>query len=321
MNLLDVHKELNTEAKCLAFLEHMRWPNGVKCVSCESLRITAIVAKGKLNKKTGHRSPDRELYQCNDCRFQFTATTGTVYHDTHLPLTQWFLAIALITESKKGISAAQLSRALGVQYRTAWYLAHRIRKAMADANPPKLTGTVEIDETYIGGKQKGYKRMLKNKEVVMGIRERGGDLRFIHIENNDAASLSEQVKQHVSPDVQQVMTDEFAAYPSVMISAGIHGSKHETIPHKQKIYVRGNVHTNTVESAFSLFKRGLMGAFHKVSLKHLQRYLNEFSWRFNNRKNPDLFGLTVRRMALAGNLPYAKLVEETAFTPFIRHKN
>ena len=158
MNLLDIHKELNTEAKCLSFLEHMRWPDGVKCVSCESLRISRIVAKGKLNKKTGKRSPDRELYQCNDCRFQFTATTGTVYHDTHLPLTHWFLAIALITESKKGISAAQLSRALGVQYRTAWYLAHRIRKAMIEANPPKLTGVVEMDETYIGGKQKGHRR-------------------------------------------------------------------------------------------------------------------------------------------------------------------
>src|SRR5579863_7546363 len=101
MNLLDIYKELNTEAKCLAFLEHMRWPEGVKCLSCESLRITRITAKGKLNKKSGKRSHDRELYQCNECRFQFTATTGTVYHDTHLPLCKWFLAIALITESKK----------------------------------------------------------------------------------------------------------------------------------------------------------------------------------------------------------------------------
>ena len=105
MNLLDIYKELNTEEKCLAFLEDMRWPNGVKCLACESLRISRITAKGKLRKKTGKRSPDRKLYQCNDCRFQFTATTGTVYHDTHLPLCKWFLAIALITESKKGISA------------------------------------------------------------------------------------------------------------------------------------------------------------------------------------------------------------------------
>lgn len=318
MNLLDVHKELNTEAKCIAFLEHMRWPDGVKCLSCQSPRITPILAKGKLNKKTGKRSPDRELYQCKECRFQFTATTGTVYHDTHLPLTQWFLAIALITESKKGISAAQLSRALGVQYRTAWYLAHRIRKAMIEANPPKLTGIVEVDETYIGGKQKGHRRKILNKEVVVGIRERGGDLRLIHVEDSTAPTLSREIKNHVDPKVKMIVTDELTAYPSAMIGAGIKGGQHETIKHKEKIYVRGEVHTNTVESAFSLFKRGLTGAFHKVSLKHLQRYLNEFSFRFNNRKNPDLFGMTVRRMALAGNLPYAKLIEENAFTPFVR---
>jgi transposase-like protein len=296
----------------------MRWPDGVRCLSCESLRITRITAKGKTNKRTGKTGPDRKLYQCNECRFQFTATTGTVYHDTHLPLSKWFLAIALITESKKGISANQLARALGVQYRTAWYLAHRIRKPMIEANPPKLTGTVEVDETYIGGKQRGRQRKNINKEVVMGIRERGGDLRLIHIEDATSESLSEQIKEHIDPKVKQVMTDEYVGYPAAMISAGIHGSKHETIKHKEKIYVRGDVHTNTVESAFSLFKRGLTGAFHKVSLKHLQRYLNEFSFRFNNRKSADLFGMTVRRMALAGNLPYSKLIEENAFTPFIR---
>ena len=164
MNLLDIYKELNTEEKCIAFLEHMRWPDGVKCLSCESLRISPLTSKGKLNKKTGKRTPDRELYQCDECRFQFTATTGTVYHDTHLPLSKWFLAIALITESKKGISANQLSRALGVQYRTAWYLAHRIRKAMVDANPPKFMGTVEVDETYIGGKQKGHRRKTSTRK-------------------------------------------------------------------------------------------------------------------------------------------------------------
>ncbi len=117
-----------------------------------------------------------------------------------------------------------------------------------------------------------------------------------------------------------IVTDESSAYPSAMMMAGIHGSQHETIRHKDKIYVQGIAHTNTVESAFSLFKRGIMGAFHKVSLKHLQRYLNEFSWKFNNRRNPDLFGLAVRRLAMAGNLPYAKLIEENAFTPFIRPK-
>lgn len=317
MNLLDIYKELNTEEKCLTFLEHMRWPDGVKCLGCNSPKITRITAKGKLNKKSGKRSPDRELYQCNDCRFQFTATTGTVYHDTHLPLAKWFLAIALITESKKGISANQLSRALGVQYRTAWYLAHRIRKAMIEANPPKMKGTVEVDETYVGGKHRGHRGKIKAKDVVMGFRERGGPLRMIHVENNDIIALRREIKEHVDPKAERVITDEFRAYPAALSEAGI-TSPHETIRHKDKIYVQGEIHTNTVESAFSLFKRGLTGAFHKVSLKHLQRYLDEFSFRFNNRKDANLFGMTVRRMALAGNLPYAKLIEENAFTPFIR---
>ena len=311
MNLLDVYKELNTEAKCLAFLERMRWPDGVKCLACESLRITRIESKGKTGKP-------RKLYQCNDCRFQFTATTGTVYHDTHLPLSKWFLAIALITESKKGISANQLSRALGVQYRTAWYLAHRIRKAMAEANPPKLSGTVEVDETYIGGKHRGHKGKMKAKDVVVGIRQRGGDLRLLQVPDNKVVSIAQQVRENVSPDVDMIVTDDWQGYPAVMISSGIHGSKHETINHKEKVYVRGNVHTNTVESAFSLFKRGVVGSFHKISLKHLQRYLNEFQFRFNNRKAADLFSMTVARMAGIGAMPYGQLVAENAFTPFVR---
>jgi transposase-like protein len=316
MNLLDIYKELNTETKCLTFLEHMRWPDGVKCLACDSDDITPITAKGKTNKKTGKVGPDRKLYQCNECRFQFTATTGTVYHDTHLPLSKWFLAIALITESKKGISANQLSRALGVQYRTAWYLAHRIRKAMVDAAPAKLKGIVEVDETYVGGKQRGHRGKLKNKDVVIGVRERGGPLRLVQVPDNKQGTLYQVIAEHVDKDVQAIMTDENPAYSFKLTQ--FKDTRHGRIKHKDKIYVQGDVHTNTVESAFSLFKRGVTGAFHKVSLKHLQRYLNEFSFRFNNRKAADLFGMTVRRMALAGNLPYSKLVEENAFTPFIR---
>jgi transposase-like protein len=318
MNLLDVHQELNTEAKCLAFLERMRWPDGVKCLACKSPRITPITTKGKLNKKTGKVGPDRHLFQCNECRFQFTATTGTVYHDTHLPLTKWFLAIALITESKKGISANQLKRALRIQYRTAWYLAHRIREAMTDPSGLKLSGTVEIDETYIGGKQHGHRRKMRNKDIVLGIRQRGGPVRMIQVKDNKTGTLYEAIAQHVDNKVERIMTDDAGWYNFKLTQ--FERAKHGTIRHSQGEYVRGEVHTNTVESAFSLFKRSITGAFHKLSLKHLQRYLNEFSFRFNNRKDPDLFGLTVRRMALAGAMPYAQLIAENAFTPFIRPK-
>ena len=316
MNLLDVYKELNTEDKCLAFLEHMRWPDGIKCLSCESLRITPIISKGKRNRKTGKVGPNRHLYQCNECRFQFTATTGTIYHDTHLPLHKWFLAIALITESKKGISANQLRRALGVQYRTAWYLAHRIRKAMVVKDAPKLTGIVEVDETYIGGKQHGHKRKKLNKEVVIGVRERGGEVRYVHVPDATADTLYQVIADHVSKDAKGIMTDENPAYNFELTQ--FKDVRHGRIKHKDKIYVHGDVHTNTVESAFSLFKRGLNGAFHKVSLKHLQRYLDEFGYRFNNRKATDLFGMTIARMAKLGAMPYSKLVEENAFTQFVR---
>jgi len=177
---------------------------------------------------------------------------------------------------------------------------------------------VEVDETYIGGKQRGYKGMRKNKDVVVGIRQRGGDLRLMHVENNTSAELGAQVGKNVSPDVKMIVTDELSAYPSAMISAGIHGSKHETIEHKERVYVRGDVHTNTIESAFSLLKRGIIGSFHQVSIEHLQRYLNEFGYRFNRRVAADIFEQTVSRLTAGKAIPYRKLVERNAFTPFVR---
>lgn len=166
---------------------------------------------------------------------------------------------------EKGISANQLARALGVQYRTAWYLAHRIRKAMVDANRPKLKGVVEIDETYIGGKQRGHRSKLKNKDVVIGVRERGGPLRFVQTPDNKADTVYAVIANNVAKDAQAIMTDESNIYN--FETTQFRNVRHERIKHKDKIYVRGDVHTNTVESAFSLFKRGLTGAFHKVSFQ------------------------------------------------------
>jgi transposase-like protein len=232
MNVLDVYKELNTEGKCLTFLAHMHWPDGVECLSCKSLRITRITAKGKLNRKTGKRSPDRELYQCNECRFQFTATTGTVYHDTHLPLSKWFLAIALITESKKGISANQLSRALDVQYRTAWHLAHRIRKVMVDADRPEIEAIVEIDETHIGEKRHGRRSKLKNKDVVIGVRERADDLRLLQTADNKADTVYQVIAANIANDAQAIMTDESHIYN--FQTTQVHKVRHERSSTKTK---------------------------------------------------------------------------------------
>ena len=226
------------------------------------------------------------------------------------------MAIALLVDAKKSMSALQLSRHLGVNYRTAWYLAHRIREAMVDTNAPKLTGVVEMDETYIGGKQRGHKSKLKNKDVVIGIRERGGQVRLVHTKDAKTDTLYEVAEQAHSKNAQAIMTDENPAYNFRLTQ--FQKIPHKRIKHKERVYVKGDVHTNTVESAFSLLKRGIIGSFHQVSIKHLQRYLNEFGYRFNRREDADIFEQTVSRMAGGKAMPYRKLVEQNAFTPFVR---
>jgi hypothetical protein len=309
MNLIDVNKEFATDEQCLEYLEQMRWPKGVRCLTCGNDKVSNVTRdvkkKGKNQRVT--------FYQCLEpsCKQQFTATSGTIFHDSHLPLHKWFLALALIIDAKKGISAKQLQRHLGIgSYRTAWYLAHRIRKAMADSEGSLMTGIVEVDETYIGGKHKGFGKgpYTGNKDIVVGVRQRGGNLWLIHTENNYAETLGKIIRSNVSTNVEMIVTDEFCAYPKAMINAGIHGAKHKTIRHLDKDYVQGEVHTNTVESAFSLFKRGVTGNFHKVSIKHLHRYLSEFEHRFNRRNDGDRFEQTMARMVGVIPMPYADLI-------------
>ena len=174
MKLIDVPKAFATDEQCIAYLENMRWPSGVRCPVCGNKSVSRIT------RKTKSKNVRAQLYQCleKSCKTQFSATSGTIFHDSHLPLSKWFTAIALMVDAKKGKSALELKRNLGVNYRTAWYLAHRIREAMDEPDGLKLTGTVEIDETYIGGKQKGHKRKKLNKDVVLGMRQRGGPLKL-----------------------------------------------------------------------------------------------------------------------------------------------
>jgi transposase-like protein len=173
----------------------------------------------------------------------------------------------------------------------------------------KLDGTVEIDETYVGGKKIGWGVYAgkKAKEVVIGIRQRGGELRFFHAEDAKSGTLAKYIKENVSGDVDVIMTDEFVAYPFALSRAGVPASKHKTVAHKAKVYVDGNTHTNTVESAFSLLKRGIMGTWHRISAKHLPAYLDEMTWRFNNRKNPFLFRDTMLKLIASENLEYKEL--------------
>lgn len=309
MNIREITKKFSTDAECLTYLEQMRWPDGViRCITCGSDKVK------KVERKKESKNKRNWFYLCLEptCHQQFSPTSGTLFHDTHLPLIVWFHAVALMLNAKKGISAKQLQRDLGIGgYKTAWYLSHRIREAMSGIDGARLGGIVEIDETYVGGKQvgKGVYYGKKQKAVVMGARERGGKLRLAHTPDAKAKTVEAFVTKNVIMDAKMICTDQHLVYPIAL--RNFEGA-HETVNHIVGEYVRGNIHTNTIESAFSLFKRGLIGNFHKVSIKHLQRYLDEFSYRFNARTDADAFIKTVRKLAGFKPLPFASLTAEKA---------
>ena len=274
-SIFEVVKKFNTESRCILHLERIRWPHGLECLNCKSKRVMKFQAKGKTGK-------ERSLYECIDCRYQYSVTVGTIFHDSHLPLVKWFLAIYMICSAKKGVSAKQLQRELEIgSYKTAWYMAHRIRLAMHD-DPQfcrKYSGVVEIDETYIGGKRSGPRgRALSSKIPVVGIKERtSGKIRLKAIQDASKRTLADFIRKNVEPG-SEMHTDEFASYLWLDSSE----FAHKTVNHS-KTYVQDGVHVNGVENVWSLVKRGIMGVFHKVSEKYLPLYLDEFSFRFNNR--------------------------------------
>jgi transposase-like protein len=288
VDLVELTEEFGTDNKCRHVLEQLRWPKGPQCPRCES-KATKIA--------------NRFQYDCDSCHYQFSVTAGTIFHDSHLSLWKWFLATYLITESRKGMSSNQLKRMLKVTYKTAWYLTHRIRAAMLEVAPEKLHGTVEVDETYVGAKARRW-RPKSIKTVVIGIRQRNGELRLIRAKDAKAATIGEIMKANIGRHVEVIMTDEAAIYPYALEE--MLKSKHRTINHTRE-YVHGDVHTNTVESAFSLLKRGIVGTWHKVSAKHLPAYLDEMCFRFNNRNNDFLFRDTLIKLILSPNLEYKYL--------------
>ncbi|HWW13960.1 MAG TPA: IS1595 family transposase [Candidatus Dormibacteraeota bacterium] len=292
VNLTTLVDRYSTDEHCREALLHLRWPDGVRCLKCKSENVAPV--------------SDRKVYVCYSCRYQFSVTVGTIFHDSHLPLTKWFLVTYLITESRKGISANQIKRMLGISYKTAWYLCHRIRKAMEESDH-KLKGTVEIDEMYIGGHTKNADKWKKHAPVV-GIRERGGHLHFISAANLNQDKINEIIARNVDKTVDVIMTDESKLYN---FETTKYRGKHKTVNHKAEEYVRYEgglcVTTNAIESAFSLFKRGVVGTWHKVSVKHLPAYLQEMTWRFNNRKNQYLFRDTLVRLLASDNLEYKEL--------------
>lgn len=298
MTLMDVYSQFSSDDKCRELLKRLRWPEGPMCLKCGNTDVF------KLNTK-------KDLLYCRPCRFQFTVTSNTIFHDSHLPLIKWFVAVLLLVEARKGMSAMQLKRTLGMGYKTAWYLFHRIRKAMSTAERVMLAGHVEMDEYYLGGVKRGIgqKKAKEAKEIVIGIRQRGGELRFFHAEDVKTGTLAKYIKENISADVDVLMTDDFNAY-----QRAVGDVKHETVNHTDKEYVRYTpdltIHTNTVENAFSLLNRGIIGSWHKVSAKHLPKYLAEMEFRFNRRKREDLFIDTLRHMITADPMTFENLTAE-----------
>lgn len=290
INLVNLIEQYSDNKKCRQYLEALKWHNRVTCPRCGSDKISHI--------KT------REQYDCDQCRYQFSVTAGTIFHDSHLPLWKWFLAIYLMAESRKGISANQVKRSLKISYKTAWYLCHRIREAMNEVHKvnDKLQGTVEVDETFVGGKyDKRRHREPFAKQPVIGLLQRNGRFEAKTIQTRGARVLVGVVRDRVDPTAT-VMTDELSAYKGLGKTY-----KHETVHHKAEEWARGNISINGIESAWSLFKRSLVGSYHKVSAKHLDSYLQEFQWRFNGRNNEYLFRDTLLQLLNTPNLEYKKL--------------
>jgi transposase-like protein len=289
MNLMKLMDDFQTDDACREILEKLRWPDGTECPRCHSKSI--------------RNSYTRNQYDCGSCGYQFSVMAGTIFHDSHLPLKKWFVAIYLMVESKKGISANHMKRPLNVSYKTAWYLCHRIRDAMTASAIEPLTGTIEVDETYIGGKTEGKGHGYKgNKSIVAGAIERNGDAVLDVIAHADRKTLHKFINDHATPD--NIYTDEWPAYQGIKNEA----VNHETVNHSVNEWVLGDVHTNSVENVWSLLKRSIMGSYHQVSAKHLDAYLDELEWRFNNRENPYLFRDTLLKLITANNIEYKKLI-------------
>ena len=293
INLFSLVDKFSSDEQCLRALEGLRWPRGVACVRCGDMNVFELPVKHK--------------FKCRSCKHQFTVTSGTIMHDSHLPIRKWFFAIYLMCESKKGMSANQLSRTLGVAYRTAWYLCHRIREAMGNDSfdGPTLFGIVEVDETLVGGKAKGVGRgSRKNKTWVAGAIQRGGKVRLERIPDVRRHTLHDFISRTVKDEAEAIYTDELKSY----LGIADHDTRHETVNHSAEEWVVGAVHTNGIEGVWSLFKRSIVGSFHKISAKHLDRYLEELEWRFNNRDNRHIFRDTLKRIVNTDSLTYKELV-------------
>lgn len=278
MNIVSIYREFPTEKSCIDRLEAVKWKGIPTCPYCKSTKATAM--------------PKEERYHCNTCNTTYSVTVGTIFHNTKLDLQKWFLAIALMLNAKKGLSARQLSRDLEVNKNTAWYMGMRIRRAMLD-DGELLKGIVEMDETYIGGKPRkggrpGKRGRGTKKTPVVGMVEREGKVRAKVALKLNSKRLMQLVRRNMAKQETTLITDEFRGYSK----ANSNVVRHLTINHSVS-YAQGAIHTNTIEGFWALLKRGIIGQYHKVSVGYLQKYVDEFAYRYNNRNNEAVFDLTL----------------------------
>ena len=267
-------------------LEALRWPNGAECPHCGLINATAT--------KGGREG----LYQCNSCREQFTVTVGTVFERSKVPLNKWLLCNHLLVSSKKGISAHQIHRMLGVTYKTAWFMCHRLREAMKPSDNGPMGGPdkfVEADEAFIGGSASNQaSRPVAPKKAIVCLVERGGQARSFHVATVTAATVRPLLYTNVDR-ASHLRTDKSRVY----IEAGRDFATHASVDHRFE-YARGDVHSNTVENFFSIFKRGLIGTYHHMSKAHLTRYTAEFDFRYNTRQITDAERADKSLLGIAG---------------------
>lgn len=266
------------EVAAYRFVEAIVWPSGPTCPHCGNADASRIYSINGKKARIGLRT-------CAACRKQFTVKVGTIFESSHVPLHKWLQAMHLLCSSKKGISSHQLHRLLEVQYKTAWFMSHRIREAMrvGSLSPPSMGGNgriVEADETFIGRKKDVPKKRggYAHKNAVLSLVERGGDLRSFHIEKADAASIMPIVTANVAREAR-IMTDDAGQYRNLADEY----PAHEAVRHSAGEYVRGEAHTNTLENYYSIFKRGMKGVYQHCDERHLHRYVGEFDFRYNNR--------------------------------------